>query len=109
MSTKDSHLSRRDFLKHTALGVVGAGIGINGFRNLKAAFGADDQLPSFDRSRVIAIKNSGIMRDGKPDPKIIQNMMNEGMFTLTGKKTPAEAWRTFFTPEDVVGISLPNT
>ena len=106
MNAKDNHLSRRDFLKHTALGVVGAGIGINGFRNLKAAFGADDQLPSFDRSRIIAIKNSGIMRNGKPDPKIIQNMMNEGMSTLTGKKTTAEAWRTFFTHEDVVGIKI---
>lgn len=106
MSTKENHFSRRDFLKHTALGVVGAGIGMNGFRNLKAAFGADDQLPSFDKSRVVAVKNNGIMKNGKPDQKIIQNMMDEGMFTLTGKKTTAEAWRTFFTPEDVVGIKV---
>ena len=106
MSTKDNHFSRRDFLKHTALGVVGAGIGINGFRNLKAAFGADDQLPFFDKSRVVAVKNNGIMKNGKPDQKIIQNMMDDGMFTLTGKKTTAEAWRTFFTPEDVVGIKV---
>ena len=106
MSTKDNHFSRRDFLKHTALGVVGAGIGMNGFRNLPAAFGADEQLPSFDKSTVIAIKSSGIMKEGKPDQKIIQNMMDEGMFALTGKKTTAEAWRTFFTPEDVVGIKI---
>ena len=73
-------------MKHTALGVAGAGIGINCFRNLQVAFGADESLPSFDKSRVIAVKRSGIMKDGKPDPKIIQHMMNEGMYTLTGKK-----------------------
>ena len=98
MNTKDNHLSRRDFLKHTALGVAGAGVGMSGFRNLQAAFGAVESLPFFDKSRVIAVKRSGIMKDGKPDPKIIQNMMDEGMFTLTGKKTTADAWRTFFTP-----------
>src|SRR3990172_5783282 len=106
MSTENTRLSRRDFLKHTALGVAGAGIGINGFRNLQAAFGADESLPFFDKSRIIAVKSSGIMKEGKPDQKIIQNMMDEGMFALTGKKTTAEAWRTFFTPEDVVGIKI---
>ena len=106
MNAKDNYLSRRDFLKHTALGIVGAGVSVNGFRNLQTAFGADDQLPSFDKSRVIAVKRNGIMKDGKPDQKIIQDMMNEGMFTLTGRKTTAEAWRTFFTPEDIVGIKV---
>ena len=106
MSNKDNHISRRDFLKHTALGVVGAGIGVNGLSNLHVALGADGQMSSFDRSRVIAVKRSGIMKDGKPDQQILQNMMDEGMFTLTGKKTTAEAWRTFFTPEDVVGIKV---
>ena len=104
MSIKNTHLSRRDFLKHTALGVAGAGIGINGFRNLQVAFGADESLPFFDKSMVIAVKRSGIMKDGKPDPKIIQHMMNEGMYTLTGKKTTAEAWRTFFTPKMLLGL-----
>ncbi len=106
MHNKDNHLSRRDFLKHTALGVVGAGIGINGFRNLQTVFGADDQLPSFDKSRVIAVKNNGIMKSSSPDPKIVQRMMDEGMFALTGKKTTSAAWRTLFTPEDVVGIKV---
>ena len=106
MSIKDNHLSRRDFLKHTALGVVGVGIGVGSFGSLKAVRGNDEQLPAFDKSRVIAIKNSGIMNNGNPDPKKVQTMMNEGMFTLTGKKTSADAWRTFFTPKDVVGIKI---
>ena len=106
MHNKDNHLSRRDFLKHTALGVVGAGIGISGFRNLQVAIGTEGQLPSFDKSRVIAVKNNGIMKSGSPDQKIVQKMMDEGMFALTGKKTTAAAWRTLFTPEDVVGVKI---
>ena len=81
----DNNLSRRDFLKHTALGVLGAGIGIESFRNLQVAI-ADEQLPSFRKSRVIAVKSSGIMKDGKPEQKSVQRMLDEGMFTLTGKK-----------------------
>jgi uncharacterized protein (DUF362 family) len=33
-------------------------------------------------------------------------MMNEGMFLLTGKKTVADAWQVFFTPDDIVGIKV---
>ena len=46
------------------------------------------------------------MSNGKPEPEVVQRMMNEGMFTLTGKKTVADAWRTFFTPDDNVGIKI---
>lgn len=46
------------------------------------------------------------MSKGKPESEVVQRMMNEGMFTLTGKKTVADAWRTFFTPDDVVGIKI---
>jgi len=107
MSTKDSHFSRRDFLRHTVIGTVGVGMSLSGLNSLQTAIGSDESpSPPHDKSKVIAVKNSGIMSGGKPDQKFVQNMVNEGMFTLTGKKTPAEAWRTFFTPKDVVGIKI---
>lgn len=106
MDTKDNHLSRRIFLKHSALGVVGFGLGIKGLDSLQQAFGADSQPSSVEKSRVIAVKRSGIMSKGKPEQEAVLRMMDEGMFTLTGKKTTADAWRTFFTPEDVVGIKI---
>ena len=93
-------------MKHSTLGAVGLGLGFKGFKSLQWAIGADKQLPIFDKSRVIAVKNSGIMHSGKPDQEVVQRMMNEGMFTLTGEKTIAEAWRTFFTPDDIVGIKV---
>ncbi|MCF6158958.1 MAG: DUF362 domain-containing protein [wastewater metagenome] len=52
------------------------------------------------------MRSSGIMSTGRPDPRNIQRMMNEGMSALTGKKTVVEAWQTFFTPDDIVGIKV---
>ncbi|MDN3513062.1 MAG: DUF362 domain-containing protein [Candidatus Brocadia sp.] len=102
----DNQLSRRHFLKHTALGAVGFGLGIGDFGSLRWATGSDRQSSIIEKSRVIAVKDSGIMRDRKPAQEAVQQMMNEGMFTLTGKKTVADAWRMFFTPDDVVGIKV---
>ncbi|MDR4509664.1 MAG: DUF362 domain-containing protein [Candidatus Brocadiaceae bacterium] len=106
MNTEFKHCSRRKFLKHTALGVAGFGIGFSGFESLQWAIGSDKQPVTVEKSRVIATRNAGIMKKGKPDPDDVQRMMNEGMFTLTGKKTVADAWKTFFNPEDIVGIKI---
>ncbi len=106
MDTKDNNLSRRNFLKHSALGMVGFGAGIGGFDGLQWAIGSDMQPAPAGKSKVVAIKSRGIVSSGKPGTEIVQRMMEEGMFSLTGKKTVAEAWRTFFTPEDIVGIKI---
>ena len=60
MSNKDNHISRRDFLKHTALGVVGAGIGVNGLSNLHAALGADGQMSSLTEAVLLPLNEAGL-------------------------------------------------
>jgi hypothetical protein len=37
---------------------------------------------------------------------VTREMMARGMCALTGTRTPAEAWRTFFEPGDVVGLKV---
>lgn len=106
MATKKTTISRRRFLKHSAMGAVGLGMGIGCLNGLKWAIGAESPPSTTTKSRVIAIKNNGIMSTGKPASETVRKMMDEGMFTLTGKKTTADAWRTFFTPDDVVGIKI---
>ena len=86
MDIKDSNLSRRNFLKHSALGMVGFGAGIGGFDGLQWAIGSDMQSAPAGKSKVVAIKSSGIVSSGKPGTEIVQRMMEEGMFSLTGKK-----------------------
>lgn len=103
---KRRNLSRRSFLKHSALGAAGLGLGLGSATGLRRVIGADAQQFPSEKGRVIAVKNAGIMSAGKPDADTVQKMVDEGMFTLTGKKTAADAWRAFFTPEDVVGIKI---
>ena len=38
--------------------------------------------------------------------EVTREMMARGMCALTGTRTPAEAWRRFFEPKDVVGIKV---
>lgn len=106
MDTKNNNLSRRNFLKHTALGIAGYGVGMEGLEAVQWAIGSDIRSASAEKSKVVAVKSSGVMGSGKPETEIVQRMMEEGMFSLTGKKTVADAWRTFFTPEDIVGIKI---
>lgn len=43
---------------------------------------------------------------GTVNPKIVAEMMDQGMVSLTGKASPAEAWASMFQPADVVGIKV---
>ena len=43
---------------------------------------------------------------GAADNDVVREMMAQGMRTLTGAATTADAWRRFFTPADVVGIKV---
>jgi Domain of unknown function (DUF362) len=40
------------------------------------------------------------------DDGVVREMMAQGMRSLTGASTTADAWRRFFTPADVVGIKV---
>ncbi|MCF6149841.1 MAG: DUF362 domain-containing protein [Candidatus Kuenenia sp.] len=106
MGFTNNHFSRRDFLKHTAIGAVGIGIGSIGINGLREAIGADSVPDEKKRSTVVAVKDRGIISKGTPDQKRVQKMVDEGMFALTGKKNTKDAWRCFFTPEDIVGIKV---
>ena len=43
---------------------------------------------------------------GAANNDVVREMMAQGMRTLTGAATTADAWRRFFTPADVVGIKV---
>lgn len=107
MNLKNNHFSRRDFLKNAAMiGAVGVGIGAMGINGFREAFGADSDTDMPSKSRVIAVKDLGILSKGAPDQIRVDKMVDEGMFALTGKKTTKDAWRCFFTPEDIVGVKI---
>jgi hypothetical protein len=43
---------------------------------------------------------------GEVNRKVVAKMVNQGMASLTGKTSPAEAWGSMFQPADVVGIKV---
>ena len=100
MLTMTHEQDRRDFLKSL---IAGAAVT---YGTAVAAPDAKIGIPGPYPGRVIAIEHSGSIVDGKPQRTAIHSMMSRGMMDLTGAQTPQDAWRTFFSPADVVGIKL---
>lgn len=58
------------------------------------------------RSRVVIVEDQRAVIAFNPSPEIVDQMVTQGIVALTLKETPAEAWRTFFTEEDTIGIKV---
>jgi uncharacterized protein (DUF362 family) len=64
-------------------------------------------MPGPFPGRVIEVQDPGSVRsDNSIDTLAVSAMMARGMKELTGADHPAEAWRMFFQPGDVVGIKV---
>lgn len=59
------------------------------------------------KSRVVLIRNHTMLNgDHEVDLSIASDVVNRGMLSLTGKRTPDLAWKSLFRPDDVVGIKV---
>ncbi len=106
----DQKLTRRDFLKDTAVGAAGAAaIGITGCSPFAEAGHepvAQDSLPA-GKSKVVLVRDeNAIGSDGLPRENIIEEMLGRAMLELTGKQDSQAAWSSFFGPDDVVGVKI---
>ena len=65
-------------------------------------------MPGPYPGRVVSVKSDKSVdtSSGRADEAIVREMMAQGMRTLTGTATTADAWRRFFEPSDVVGIKV---
>jgi hypothetical protein len=65
-------------------------------------------MPGPYPGRVVCVesKNCVDTATNAANDAVVREMMARGMCTLTGAKTPAEAWRRFFEPSDVVGLKV---
>lgn len=61
-------------------------------------------MPGPYRGRVVAVEDSECCRGDSFEADRIDKMVRTGMCSLTGTRSPAEAWQRFFKPGDVVGI-----
>jgi uncharacterized protein (DUF362 family) len=63
-------------------------------------------LPGPFPGRVVAVEQPGLVINRKYQADKVGSALNKGMMELTGAPTPAEAWRYFFQPGDIVGLKL---
>jgi len=91
--------TRRDFLRGTAAGALGASLGLNA---LGAVFAAE---PAEARTTVVVVRDEAALdAQNKANPKVVEAMLDKAVCRLAGKDDPAEAWRTYVQPADAVGI-----
>jgi hypothetical protein len=57
-------------------------------------------------ARVVIVQDPKATVAYKPVNDRVQTMVNRGLINLTGKATPAEAWRSLVSTNDVVGIKI---
>lgn len=110
------NVTRREFVKDLTYGTLGLAATMGAGTFVKNVYGDSENdvksahknsINSFGvKSRVISVKKSGIMDNKRPDPKIVENMVDLGIKKLTGKDDIIAAWRQFVSKDDIVGIKI---
>lgn len=98
MTTPNTDMSRRDFIRGTA-GATLAGV-------TTASIGTDaSAAESSAKTRVVLVrhKNATDAR-GRANAKVIQEMMDDSVNAMLGEKDVKAAWQRLLKPTDVVGV-----
>lgn len=56
--------------------------------------------------RVVIVKDPAATRQLSPQPDVVASMVSRGVMAFTGQTTPAAAWRSLVSTQDVVGIKV---
>ncbi len=119
--------SRRRFLKNGALAALGlaaarSGFSFSGQRSSSGAAGANPLAGSLAglppggaplgysaaaKSRVVLVRHPAVVdAAGKVQAPLLQNILDKAITTFSGDSTIADAWRRYFSPDDVVGLKI---
>lgn len=88
-------VTRREFVKEAAAGALAVG-----------AFGSGLlAAESEKKARVVVVTCADVIDRGKPlNAGALRKMMERGITALSGKRSVAEAWKTFIKPSDEVAL-----
>ena len=93
--------TRRDFLRGTTAGALGASLGLNAFG---AVFAAE---PEEAKATVVLVRDEAALdAANKGDPRVVEAMLDKAVCRLAGKDDPVEAWRIYVRPDDTVGKTM---
>jgi len=103
-NAKNEGLSRRKFIRNSALGVAGMTLGGKLTEGLSSPF---TTAQSSAKSKVVLIKHSKVVSNaGKIEQPLLDQMLEKSMTTFSGKNSLQDAWRQFVSPEDLIGLKL---
>jgi len=90
-------ITRREFIKSASAAAIAAPL------LLSAQEGTAPGTAG--KSRVILLRDINVLdENGQPRQDVVQEMLDTGLKTLTGKADPQSAWKTIVRPADIVGI-----
>ncbi len=96
MAKEDRIFTRRDFVR----GTMGAALGASVIGSSDDTWAAD----TAQKSRVALVRDAKAKNEaGDIDLSVVKKMLDETLTTLTGQKTPKEAWMSLLKPDDVIG------
>lgn len=90
-------ITRRDFLRVAAISPL-AGVIATGMKPANGPI-------SSGQSRVVLIRDQKALASfKKPDPEVVQYMLDEAVTELLGEKDPVKTWKRLVKASDIVGI-----
>lgn len=93
---EEKTITRRDFLRVASMAPF-AGTLAFGLREPRREEAA--------KARVVIIRDENALVSFKrPNPDVIQRMLDEAVTTLLGERNPVQAWKQLLKPSDIVGI-----
>ena len=105
-------MSRRDFLRRTAVGVAGVGA-VLAAPTMEGCTQPQPQpqpqpppQPPAAKSRIVLVQHSGATANAKRVKEPIAQMVDACVTRMAGETDPAKAWRKFFSSDEVVGIKV---
>jgi len=92
-------LTRRDFLRGTAAGALGASLGLCAFDRPFAA------EPAAAKATVVLVRDEAALdAKNRINVNVVRAMLDRAVCRLAGRDNAVEAWRTYIRPDDTVGI-----
>ena len=90
-------ITRREFIRRASAAAVAAPALLSARQERAAA--------PVGKSRVVLLRDVNLLdENGQPRQDVVQEMLDTGLKTLTGKPDPQSAWKTIIKPDDIVGI-----
>ena len=97
-------LSRRRFIRNSALGVAGLTLGGKLTEGISLPHIA---AQSGAKSKIVLVKHSQVVDStGKIQQPLLDKMLAKAISTFSGENSLKDAWRQYVTPEDLVGLKL---